>query len=104
MLMKMMIADETQIQIFANWPMPHAKRATIDNKKNPEYHVVAAIARETADRQKLSCKRSKMLIISAFILELKFPTKVANGQHVLHLRMSTYAYAYALVRNRLYVF
>ena len=38
-----MTSDETQIQIFADWPMPHAKRVTKDNKKNPEYHVIAAI-------------------------------------------------------------
>ena len=36
-----MTSDETQIQIFANWPMSHAKRVTRDNRKNPEYRVVA---------------------------------------------------------------
>ena len=35
-----MISDETQIQIFANWPMPYTKRVTMDNRKNPEYIVV----------------------------------------------------------------
>ena len=39
-----MTSDETQIQIFANWPMSHAKHATRDNRKNLEYHVVAAIS------------------------------------------------------------
>ena len=38
-----MTSDETQIQIFANWPMSHGKRVTMDNSKNPEYHVVATI-------------------------------------------------------------
>ena len=38
-----MISDETQIQIFATWPMSRAKRVTRDKRKNPEYHVVAAI-------------------------------------------------------------
>ena len=38
-----MTSDETQIQIFANWPMSHAKRVTMNNRKNPEYLVVAAI-------------------------------------------------------------
>ena len=38
-----MTSDETQIQIFANWPMSHAKRVTRDNRKNPEYRVIAAI-------------------------------------------------------------
>ena len=28
-----MTSDETQIQIFANWPMSHAKRMTRDNGK-----------------------------------------------------------------------
>ena len=28
-----MTSDETQIQIFANWPMSHAKRVTEDNRK-----------------------------------------------------------------------
>ena len=45
-----MTSDETQIQIFANWPMSHAKHVTRDNRKNPEFRVIAAI-QETADRQ-----------------------------------------------------
>ena len=44
-----MTSDETQIQIFANWPMSHAKRVTRDNSKNPEYHVVAAIRKLRTD-------------------------------------------------------
>ena len=32
-----MTSDGTQIQIFANWPMSHAKRVTRDNRNNPEY-------------------------------------------------------------------
>ena len=27
-----MTSDETQIQIFVNWPMSHAKRVTRDNR------------------------------------------------------------------------
>ena len=42
-------SDETQIQIFANWPMSHSKRVARDNRKNPEYHVVAAIRKPRAD-------------------------------------------------------
>ena len=30
-----MTIDETQIQIFADWPILHAKRVTKDNRKNP---------------------------------------------------------------------
>ena len=44
-----MTTDETQIQILANWPMPHAKRVTRDNWKNPEYRVIAAIRKLRTD-------------------------------------------------------
>ena len=44
-----MTSDETQIQIFANWPMSHAKRVRRDNWKNPEYHVIAAIRKLRTD-------------------------------------------------------
>ena len=44
-----MTPDETQIQIFANWPMSHAKRVIRDNRKNPEYRVVAAIRKLRTD-------------------------------------------------------
>ena len=45
-----MTSDETQIQIFTNWPMSHAKRLTKDNRENPEYHVVAAVRRLRRDK------------------------------------------------------
>ena len=51
-----MTSDENQIQILAHWPMSHAKRVTRDNRKNPEYHVAAAISK-TADRHKLPRKK-----------------------------------------------
>lgn len=35
-------ADVTQIQM-SNWSMSHAKRVAVNNKKNPEYHVVVEI-------------------------------------------------------------
>ena len=44
-----MTSDETQIQIFANRPMSHAKRVTRDNRKNPEYRVIAAIRKLRTD-------------------------------------------------------
>ena len=44
-----MTSDETQIQIFANRPMSHAKGVTRDNRKNPEYGVVAAIRKLRID-------------------------------------------------------
>ena len=50
--MQMVItSDETQIQIFANWPMSQAKRVTRDNRKNPCHD------KETADRHKLSRRK-----------------------------------------------
>ena len=42
--------NETQIQVFANWPMSHARRVTTDNTKNLEYHVVAAIRKLQTDK------------------------------------------------------
>ena len=45
-----MITHSMQIQIFADWPMSHAKRVTKDNGKNSEYHVVAAIRRLRTDK------------------------------------------------------
>ena len=44
-----MTSDETQIQIFAHWPMPHAKRVTGHSTKNPESHVAAAIRKLRTD-------------------------------------------------------
>ena len=41
--------EQQQIQIFANWPMSHAKRVTRDNRKNPEYHVIAVIRKLRTD-------------------------------------------------------
>ena len=70
-----MTSDETQIQIFANWPMSHAKRVTRDNRKNPEYHVVAAISKETADRQTvLQENHGQTMLKMSSISDLKRPT------------------------------
>ena len=63
-----MTSDETQIQICADWSMSHAKRATKDNRKNPEYHVVAAIRKLTTDK---SCPAEK-----------SWPNHVKNEQHI----------------------
>ena len=57
-----MTSDETQIQIFADWPMSHAKRVTKDNTKNPEYHG-SCPDKEIADRQKLSRSCPAMTLI-----------------------------------------
>ena len=42
-------------KIFANWPVSHAKRVTRDKRKNPEYHVIAAIRK--LQTEKLSRRR-----------------------------------------------
>ena len=63
-----MTSDETQIQIFANWPMSHAKRVTRDNRKNPEYHVVAAIRKLRTDKDCLA--------------EKPWPNHVKHEQHI----------------------
>ena len=63
-----MTLDETQIQILANWPMSHAKRVTRDNRKNPEYRVVAAIRKL---RTGTNCPAGKL-----------WPNHVKNEQHI----------------------
>ena len=63
-----MTSDETQIQIFVHWPMSHAKRVTRDNRKNPEYHVVAAIRKLRTDK---NCPTGK-----------SWPNHLKNEQHI----------------------
>ena len=63
-----MTSDETQIQIFANWPMSHAKRVTRDNRKSPEYRVAAAIRKLRTDP---NCPAGK-----------SWPNHVKNEQHI----------------------
>ena len=63
-----MTSDETQIQIFANWPMSHAKRVTRVSRKNPEYRVVAAIRQLRTDT---NCPAGK-----------SWPKHVKNEQHI----------------------
>ena len=63
-----MTSDETQIQIFDNWPILYAKRVTRENRKNPEYHVVAAIRKLRTDT---NCPAGK-----------SWPNHVKNVQHI----------------------
>ena len=63
-----MTSDETQIHIFANWPMLHAKRVTRDNRKNPEYRVASAIRKLRTDT---NCPAGK-----------SWPNHVKNEQHI----------------------
>ena len=63
-----MTSDETRIQIFANRPMSHAKRVTRDNKKNLDYHVVAAIRKLLTDT---NCPAGK-----------SWPNHVKNEHHI----------------------
>ena len=53
-----MTSDETQIQIFADWLMSHAKRVTKDDRKNQEYHVVSAVIWKLTKTVPLSLLRS----------------------------------------------
>ena len=63
-----MTSDETPIQIFANWPMSHAKNVTRDNRKNPEYRVAAAMRKLRTDT---NCPAGK-----------SWPNHVKNEQHI----------------------
>ena len=63
-----MASGETQIHIFANWPMSHAKRVKRDNRKNPEYRVVAALGKLRTDK---NCPAGK-----------SWPNHVKNEQHI----------------------
>ena len=63
-----MTSVETQIQIFADWLMSHAKRVTRDNRKNPEYRVVAAIRKLRTDT---NCPAGK-----------SWPNHIKNEQHI----------------------
>ena len=50
-----MVMTSDGTQVFAEWPMSHAKRVTRDNWKNPEPVPCRCRDKETtADRQKLS--------------------------------------------------
>ena len=76
-----MTSDETQIQIFANWPMSHAKRVTRDNRKNPEYRVVAAIKKLRTDTNCPAGKSRPKHVKMSSISDLKRPTasKILNS-------------------------
>ena len=50
-----MTSDETQIQIFANWPMSHALTSE-QQEKNPEYRIVVAIRKLPTD---INCPAGK---------------------------------------------
>ena len=79
-----MASDETQIQIFANWPMSHAKHVTRDNKKNPEYRFVTAIRNcgqtQTVPQENHGQTIKKYIYISS-ISDLKRPaaSKILNS-------------------------
>ena len=60
-----MTSDETQIQMFADWSTSHAKRVTVNNKQNPEYHV------DVAMRTDKNCPAQNT-----------WPNHVKNEQHI----------------------
>ena len=63
-----MTSDETQIQIFPNWPMSHAKHVRKGNRKNPEYYVFAVVRKLRTDK---NCPA-----------EESWPNHVKNEQHI----------------------
>ena len=65
------------MQIFTDWPLSHAKRATKDNRKSPEYHVVAAIRKLRTDKN-CPAEKSKGSVITA-------PEKFENTAYFLQL-------------------
>ena len=74
MQMVMTQSDETQIQKFANWSMSHAKRVTRANRKNPEYHVVAAIGKLWTDKTVPQENHGQTMLKMSSISDLKRPT------------------------------
>ena len=62
-----MTSDETQVQIFANWPMSHALTSE-QQEKNPEYRIVVAIRKLPTD---INCPAGK-----------SWPNHVKNEQHI----------------------
>ena len=55
-----MTTDETQIQIFADWPMSHCK--TLDKRTGQQEKSRISChcrAKETADRQQLSAEKQR---------------------------------------------
>ena len=69
-----MTSDETQIQIFADWPMPQAKRATKDNRKNPDYQVVEAIRKMWTDETVSQKNQGQTMLKVSSMSDLKRPT------------------------------
>ena len=68
-----MTSDKTHIQIFADWPMSHAKRVTKDNGKNPEYLVVAAKRRLRTDKTVPQKNHGQTMWEMSSISDLKRP-------------------------------
>ena len=77
-----MTSDETQIQIFAYWPMSHAKRVTRDNRKNPEYRVVAAIRKLRTDKTVPQENHGQTMLKMSSISDLKRPTVPQNTEQL----------------------
>ena len=71
-LQMVMTSDETQIQIFSDWPMSHAKRVTKENGKNPD--VVVAIRRLLTDKTVLQKNHDQTMLKMSKISDLERPT------------------------------
>ena len=78
-----MTSDETQIQIFANWPMSHAKRVTRDNSEEKPRISCHCRDKETVDRKTVPQENhGQTMLKMSSISDLKRPTapKILNSR------------------------
>ena len=85
-----MTSDLTQIPFFfLDWSMLHVEHVTRNNRKNPEYHIVAAVRQTRADKKcptEKSCPKNMLKMNS--ISDLKRPTapKILDSLNTMLLR------------------
>ena len=87
-----MTSDKIQIQIFADWPKSHAKRATKDNGQNPLSHCIRLVRvkceltdQDSSGGKTIYCPDVKYMLIEVgdnFLLE------TALNIHVKELSVS----------------
>ena len=76
-----MTSDETQTEMFSDWPLPDAKHVTADTWQSSEYHVVVDIKRrvslETCGQTKTVPQKihGQTRLEMSSILDLKRPTE-----------------------------
>ena len=94
-----MTSDETQIQIFADWPMPQAKRATKDNRKNPDYQVVEAIRKMWTDETVSQKNQGQTMLKVSSMSDLKRPTAQAFSFQIRYATHFKHGLVMILLRN-----